>query len=65
MSYKIMPTGRTTSVELSGAPREPTACMQAALEALKFPQFEGAPIGVQKVPFTYSRTGDLTPPKPQ
>jgi hypothetical protein len=61
VSYRVMPTGRTAAVDVSGSlPAETLTCIHKVVDALKFPEFEGPPVG-GSFPFKYHR--EVIPPK--
>jgi hypothetical protein len=65
VSYSIRPTGRTTNIDVNGAPgRDSMLCIRGVVDELRFPEFEGEPVS-GSFPFTYKRAGQLAaPPQP-
>lgn len=54
-SYKILPVGRTGTVEVQGPlPPDVMACVKGVLDGLRFPTFEGEPVS-GALPFTIKR----------
>jgi hypothetical protein len=62
VNYNIQPTGRTSGVDVSGAPGADSAnCIRGVIDTLRFPQFEGDVVS-GSFPFTYRRQGQLAAP---